>query len=205
MLSLRFGMQALQTRWDNLVTNVAVAREHWQKRRSLPVAPTLVYHNVRRDLQYHVGSSGVVPTRGSAAFFKQSCPDLEVQQSTDSDCDLERLVDDTTLRSSPPGLCTTRRLHVSVLKDDTKTRLGVEIRQHRHCLEIKCVGEGLISRWNEHHPESTVCAGDRLIEVNGVRGPPLDCIILRAHRDLDLNMVFEQDGCFPNTWQGVHV
>ena len=34
-------------------------------------------------------------------------------------------------------------------------RLGVKIRQHRDRLEVKEVGEGLISRWNEDHPERT--------------------------------------------------
>ena len=81
-----------------------------------------------------------------------TCPDLDVQESTLDDCNSEP-VGTPALRSS--GVRATRTKHVTLSKDNMNKRLGVQIRQHRDRLEVKEVGEGLISRWNEDHPERT--------------------------------------------------
>lgn len=86
------------------------------------------------------------------------------------------------------------RYHVRICKDDKNKELGVDLRQYRDCLEVRSLGAGLLSKWNNDHPESTIRPRDLLLEVNGVSGLPMDALVLQAHRDRVLNMVFERRG-----------
>eukprot|EP00747_Dinoflagellata_sp_TGD_P179693 gnl/TRDRNA2_/TRDRNA2_30909_c0_seq1.p1 gnl/TRDRNA2_/TRDRNA2_30909_c0~~gnl/TRDRNA2_/TRDRNA2_30909_c0_seq1.p1 ORF type:complete len:152 (+),score=32.01 gnl/TRDRNA2_/TRDRNA2_30909_c0_seq1:135-590(+) len=51
------------------------------------------------------------------------------------------------------------------------TRLGIDVdHQDGTTLLIESVYGGLVERWNDTNPNSKVKQGDRIIEVNGIRG-----------------------------------
>jgi hypothetical protein len=48
-------------------------------------------------------------------------------------------------------------------------RVGLELEPTQGgALQVKCVGDGLVLRWNEEHPQMAVKAGDFLVAANGV-------------------------------------
>jgi len=60
-----------------------------------------------------------------------------------------------------------------VLEKTEGTRLGVDLTsQDGEPWCIQSISDGLIMQWNEEHPGTNVLPGDRILEVNGVRGDP---------------------------------
>lgn len=59
---------------------------------------------------------------------------------------------------------------VSVSLDKRRGPIGVVVGSSCGILRVSKVIGGLMEEWNNLHPESTVSAGDRILEINGVRG-----------------------------------
>merc|ERR1711879_870242 len=57
-----------------------------------------------------------------------------------------------------------------VLSKSVGGKIGLKIDEKEEHLLITKVKEGLIQEWNLAHPDLVVCTGDRITEVNGVRG-----------------------------------
>eukprot|EP00450_Noctiluca_scintillans_P024726 CAMPEP_0194525828 /NCGR_PEP_ID=MMETSP0253-20130528/61438_1 /TAXON_ID=2966 /ORGANISM="Noctiluca scintillans" /LENGTH=171 /DNA_ID=CAMNT_0039370599 /DNA_START=1 /DNA_END=516 /DNA_ORIENTATION=+ len=80
---------------------------------------------------------------------------------------------------------------VTVTKDVGNV-FGVKVLQsQKSCaISVKSVNPGLIMAWNETHPEQRVKVGDKLVSVNGVRGPTSLSIMQRLMQDRTLDLVF---------------
>uniref|UniRef100_A0A7S1FKE9 PDZ domain-containing protein n=1 Tax=Noctiluca scintillans TaxID=2966 RepID=A0A7S1FKE9_NOCSC len=59
----------------------------------------------------------------------------------------------------------------------SQPKLGIVIRQLSRGLVVQNVGQGMISAWNDEHPETALRVGDELLSVNGVSGPPWDFLL----------------------------
>uniref|UniRef100_A0A7S0ZVU0 Uncharacterized protein n=1 Tax=Noctiluca scintillans TaxID=2966 RepID=A0A7S0ZVU0_NOCSC len=86
------------------------------------------------------------------------------------------------------------KLIVSVSKTPACSDLGLVIRQFSNRLVVAGVGPGLISNWNEKHPERAVTNNCQLIEVNGLRGVHGDELVQRIKRLDNLRLTFDV-GC----------
>lgn len=63
-----------------------------------------------------------------------------------------------------------KEFEIDVLKDEDQ--LGVDVLQHMTgSLLISRVRPGSVQSWNQRRPDMAVQAGDRIVEVNGQRGP----------------------------------
>jgi len=66
------------------------------------------------------------------------------------------------------------RVHVFTVKvhKNGGTRLGLDLDfvKGREVLPVRAVTGHLIEEWNRDHPENKVQSGDRIVEVNGIRG-----------------------------------
>eukprot|EP00413_Alexandrium_margalefii_P000169 CAMPEP_0204519440 /NCGR_PEP_ID=MMETSP0661-20131031/4734_1 /ASSEMBLY_ACC=CAM_ASM_000606 /TAXON_ID=109239 /ORGANISM="Alexandrium margalefi, Strain AMGDE01CS-322" /LENGTH=191 /DNA_ID=CAMNT_0051524943 /DNA_START=126 /DNA_END=698 /DNA_ORIENTATION=- len=59
----------------------------------------------------------------------------------------------------------------------TGTRLGVDVdHQDGHTLLIDAITGGLAEKWNTEHPDCALRQGDRIVEVNGIRGDVLQLV-----------------------------
>lgn len=57
------------------------------------------------------------------------------------------------------------------------TRLGVDVdHQDGHTLLIDAITGGLVEKWNQENPTQAVKQGDRIVEVNGIRGDVLQLV-----------------------------
>jgi len=66
---------------------------------------------------------------------------------------------------------------------DTMAEVGV--------LPIQAITGGLVEAWNAENPDTQVCKGDKIIEVNGVRGDGAS-LVERCARDQTLRMVLRR-------------
>ena len=66
---------------------------------------------------------------------------------------------------------------------DTMAEVGV--------LPIKAITGGLVVVWNEKNPDNQVSSGDKIIEVNDVRGDAAS-LVERCARDQTLKMVLRR-------------
>eukprot|EP00927_Polykrikos_kofoidii_P012037 TRINITY_DN15165_c0_g1_i1.p1 TRINITY_DN15165_c0_g1~~TRINITY_DN15165_c0_g1_i1.p1 ORF type:complete len:1054 (+),score=153.67 TRINITY_DN15165_c0_g1_i1:54-3164(+) len=61
--------------------------------------------------------------------------------------------------------------HITLVKTDG-TKLGIDVRKGKKCMQILDITSGLFQDWNENNPENCVNKGDSLVAVNGVQGHP---------------------------------
>jgi hypothetical protein len=74
--------------------------------------------------------------------------------------------------------------------DGQRLGFSLRFREDGNTLLIKSIGEGLISQWNADNKGQEVVAGDRIVEVNGTRGPGCDLDeLLRQQGTLTLVLV----------------
>lgn len=58
-------------------------------------------------------------------------------------------------------------------------------------LPIRAISGGLVGIWNKHHPDMQVLHGDKIIEVNGVRGD-VASLVEKCAREQTLSMVLKR-------------
>lgn len=73
---------------------------------------------------------------------------------------------------------------VSITRADAPT-IGMDLRYapNGNTLMITRVGEGPMQEWNSKHPDKAVCKHDRIVQLNDVRGAPLQ--LLQASEGLE--------------------
>lgn len=81
---------------------------------------------------------------------------------------------------------------VKLLKEDRWDVLGAKVLQSmKTChISVSSVSRGLIQDWNEAHPARRVKVGDKLVSVNGVRGPTASVLMKKLKRESHLELVF---------------
>mmetsp|Transcript_161 Transcript_161/g.520 ORF Transcript_161/g.520 Transcript_161/m.520 type:complete len:128 (-) Transcript_161:95-478(-) len=77
-------------------------------------------------------------------------------------------------------------------KGDGLMKIGLDIMYNGSVsLGVKKVKEGLVSEWNKEYPQTTVCPGDVISEVNGCHGSP-EKLLERIAYDRILNLTISR-------------
>lgn len=67
-----------------------------------------------------------------------------------------------------------REYNAALLRKEPAAKLGIELRHREggNTLLVRKVGDdGIVAEWNRHHSGLEIRVGDRVLEVNGFRGP----------------------------------
>eukprot|EP00450_Noctiluca_scintillans_P010047 CAMPEP_0194495070 /NCGR_PEP_ID=MMETSP0253-20130528/12792_1 /TAXON_ID=2966 /ORGANISM="Noctiluca scintillans" /LENGTH=156 /DNA_ID=CAMNT_0039336273 /DNA_START=112 /DNA_END=582 /DNA_ORIENTATION=- len=83
------------------------------------------------------------------------------------------------------------RQEYTIQVDRTRGRLGLDVDQDYGALVVETVDSGLVSDWNIQNPEMAVRIGDRLVEVNGIRGD-ITKLVQACRKEVVLEITFER-------------
>lgn len=81
---------------------------------------------------------------------------------------------------------------VSISKSEGASKIGLDIAPSASkYLKVKKIKEGLVQEWNKQNPDTQVCEGDFIVEVNSVKGSVDDLLSVIA-RDVSLTLVLQR-------------
>merc|ERR1719424_2243890 len=75
--------------------------------------------------------------------------------------------------------------------EGVKLGLDVDTMAEEGVLPIRAITGGLVENWNNSHPDTQVLNGDKIIEVNGVRGDAAS-LVEKCAREQTLRMVLKR-------------
>eukprot|EP00450_Noctiluca_scintillans_P021331 CAMPEP_0194525282 /NCGR_PEP_ID=MMETSP0253-20130528/60706_1 /TAXON_ID=2966 /ORGANISM="Noctiluca scintillans" /LENGTH=136 /DNA_ID=CAMNT_0039369993 /DNA_START=43 /DNA_END=453 /DNA_ORIENTATION=+ len=83
--------------------------------------------------------------------------------------------------------------YMITLFKEAGTLFGAKVVQSTKSCDIvvKRITKGLIQDWNDAHPERSVKIGDKLVSVNGARGPTSYVLMEKLKSDGKLELIFQ--------------